>query len=133
MPSSNSPEASKDLFAYDEKGTKWLRTGDIVEINDKGFIAVTDRLKELIKVRSEGAVDIKELMSRSRSRACKWRPLSWRITWRPIRTWRMQRQSSARMCTSVLNCHRVSAHNRPEEATEVPRAYGETVRCDRFD
>lgn len=40
------PEANADVFV----DRKWLRSGDLVKINEDGTIVVVDRLKELIKV-----------------------------------------------------------------------------------
>nr|CAH7765010.1 unnamed protein product [Callosobruchus chinensis] len=42
----NRPEETKNAFL-----DGWLRTGDIVHYNEDGFIFVSDRLKELIKVK----------------------------------------------------------------------------------
>lgn len=43
----NNPEATKEVF---QDG--WLRTGDMVYYNDKNIFYITDRLKELIKVKA---------------------------------------------------------------------------------
>ncbi|VEN47280.1 unnamed protein product [Callosobruchus maculatus] len=42
----NRPEETKNAFL-----DGWLRTGDIVHYNEDGFVFVSDRLKELIKVK----------------------------------------------------------------------------------
>ena len=43
----NQPEASAATFTDDG----WVRTGDLVTIDADGYLSVTDRLKELIKVK----------------------------------------------------------------------------------
>ncbi|BGP55422.1 hypothetical protein JCM8202_003750 [Rhodotorula sphaerocarpa] len=47
----NRPEANKETLVTDEKGTIWLRTGDIARVDEDGWFMITDRLKELIKVK----------------------------------------------------------------------------------
>ncbi|XP_066245804.1 uncharacterized protein pdgy [Euwallacea similis] len=42
----NNPQATKDTFLGD-----WFRTGDMGHYNENGFMFITDRVKELIKVR----------------------------------------------------------------------------------
>ena len=43
----NNPEATAATIDADG----WLHTGDIATIDDEGFVAIVDRLKELIKVK----------------------------------------------------------------------------------
>jgi len=43
----NKPEATRDTLTADG----WLKTGDIAFRNEKGFIYIVDRMKELIKVK----------------------------------------------------------------------------------
>ncbi|MGN6499316.1 MAG: long-chain-fatty-acid--CoA ligase, partial [Tsuneonella sp.] len=45
----NRPDAAASAFAEIE-GTRWLRTGDIAEINAQGFIRIVDRSKDMIAV-----------------------------------------------------------------------------------
>lgn len=49
----NRPEANKETLVADSEGTVWLKTGDIARVEDgkKGWFWITDRLKELIKVK----------------------------------------------------------------------------------
>ncbi|MFK3891621.1 long-chain fatty acid--CoA ligase [Sphingomonas sp. NPDC079357] len=46
----NRPEADETTFAVDAEGRRWLRTGDVGTIDDDGFIAIVDRLKDMISV-----------------------------------------------------------------------------------
>ncbi|KAJ0424967.1 hypothetical protein BJY00DRAFT_326087 [Aspergillus carlsbadensis] len=45
----NNAEATKGTFHIDVDGTSWFRTGDIGAIDGEGYIALHDRIKEMIK------------------------------------------------------------------------------------
>lgn len=44
----NNPQASAEAFVEDADGTRWLRTGDVGEIDEQGYLRITDRLKDII-------------------------------------------------------------------------------------
>lgn len=44
------PAATKEIFVDSPDG-RWMRTGDIAYVNDKGYFFIVDRMKELIKVK----------------------------------------------------------------------------------
>ncbi|KAJ6096391.1 hypothetical protein N7486_007137 [Penicillium sp. IBT 16267x] len=45
----NNEEATKSSFYTEPDGTKWFRTGDIGTIDKEGYVAILDRIKEMIK------------------------------------------------------------------------------------
>ncbi len=45
----NRPEAAAEAFATRDDG-RWLRTGDIAEIDDQGYVRIVDRSKDMIAV-----------------------------------------------------------------------------------
>ncbi|TNY20897.1 AMP binding protein [Rhodotorula diobovata] len=47
----NRPEANAETLVKDAEGTTWLKTGDIARVDEEGLFYITDRLKELIKVK----------------------------------------------------------------------------------
>ncbi|QNA86986.1 long-chain fatty acid--CoA ligase [Sphingomonas sp. So64.6b] len=44
------PEADAEVFVTDDKGVRWLRTGDVGTIDPDGFVRIVDRLKDMIAV-----------------------------------------------------------------------------------
>ncbi|MEL7687314.1 long-chain fatty acid--CoA ligase [Citromicrobium bathyomarinum] len=45
----NLPQADAEVFV-EHLGRKWLRTGDVATIGDDGFVAIVDRIKDMIAV-----------------------------------------------------------------------------------
>ncbi|KAJ5690786.1 hypothetical protein N7462_005178 [Penicillium macrosclerotiorum] len=45
----NNEEATNSAFYVDTDGTRWFRTGDIATMDKEGYIAIQDRIKEMIK------------------------------------------------------------------------------------
>jgi acyl-CoA synthetase (AMP-forming)/AMP-acid ligase II len=44
----NRPDANEETFEVDETGTRWLRTGDIVQRDEDGYISIEDRVDHMI-------------------------------------------------------------------------------------
>ncbi|KXG52837.1 AMP-dependent synthetase/ligase [Penicillium griseofulvum] len=45
----NNDKATKESYHVDEDGMRWFRTGDIGTIDRDGYVAILDRIKEMIK------------------------------------------------------------------------------------
>lgn len=45
----NNPRETEDVFLVDADGRKWLRTGDVVQVDRDGFVYHLDRIKLMIK------------------------------------------------------------------------------------
>lgn len=46
----NRSDADVTAFVIDADGTRWLRTGDVATIDGDGFVAIVDRVKDMISV-----------------------------------------------------------------------------------
>lgn len=44
----NRPDANEETFEVDESGAQWLRTGDIVQMDEDGYISIEDRVDHMI-------------------------------------------------------------------------------------
>ncbi len=44
------PDADAEVFVTDTDGRRWLRTGDVGTVDADGFVAIVDRLKDMIAV-----------------------------------------------------------------------------------
>jgi fatty-acyl-CoA synthase len=43
------PEATEESFTTDERGRRWLRTGDLATMDEHGYVDIVDRTKDVIK------------------------------------------------------------------------------------
>lgn len=51
----NDEEANKELFAVDDKGTEWVKTGDLALVDEDGFVFFKGRMKRIfLKTGSDG-------------------------------------------------------------------------------
>ena len=55
---------SEDKFTADERGQRWLRTGDVATMDELAFVRITDRTKDLIKSGGEwiSSVDLENAL-----------------------------------------------------------------------
>ena len=44
----NNEQATNSVLTTDKKGRRWLHTGDVVRVDDRGFYSVVDRIKHMI-------------------------------------------------------------------------------------
>jgi acyl-CoA synthetase (AMP-forming)/AMP-acid ligase II len=89
----NNDEANKETFIEDTDGRgRWMRTGDEAEIrkapSGNEHVVITDRIKELIKVKvSKNQYNIKSNSDSVLYRVFKLLPLNWKLIFSHIRRW----------------------------------------------
>jgi fatty-acyl-CoA synthase len=42
------PDASAEIFVEDDRGDRWLRTGDVASVDEEGYLVVIDRVDNMI-------------------------------------------------------------------------------------
>lgn len=56
----NSPQKTKEVMVKDSDGTLWMKTGDEVTLDERGFCRITGRIKDII-IRGTGSPETYEI------------------------------------------------------------------------